>query len=169
MHWSRTRSTKIPDELEREQKDIKVMIETSLEKVSAKYKEVLLLRYYEDMDYKEIAEVPRAPDRHRQHSHQARARSIEEGVGCVWAHTITTMDHNEHDNLNTASKKVLDKIRAHQVTMRPRLYFTFKSVAVAMVTVLTLLLSVSIGSFILYSIRTSYDIWLFLASDRRGF
>jgi RNA polymerase sigma-70 factor (ECF subfamily) len=50
-----------PDELEREQKDIKAMIETSLEKVPAKYKEVLLLRYYEDMDYKEIAEVLELP------------------------------------------------------------------------------------------------------------
>ena len=50
-----------PDELERDQKDIKAMIETSLEKVSAKYKEILLLRYYEDMDYKEIAEVLELP------------------------------------------------------------------------------------------------------------
>ena len=50
-----------PDELEREQKDIKVMIDASLEKVPPKYKEILLLRYYEDMDYKEIAEVLELP------------------------------------------------------------------------------------------------------------
>ena len=50
-----------PDELEREQKDIKAMNESSLEKVSSKYKEVLLLRYYEDMDYKEMAEVLEVP------------------------------------------------------------------------------------------------------------
>jgi len=59
--------------------------------------------------------------------------------------------------MNTASKKVLDKIRAQQVTMRPRFYFTLKSIAVAVVAILTLLLSVSIGSFILFTIRTSYE------------
>jgi RNA polymerase sigma-70 factor (ECF subfamily) len=50
-----------PVELEREQKEVKGMIEECLEKLPAKYKEVLLLRYYEDMDYKEIAEVLEVP------------------------------------------------------------------------------------------------------------
>ena len=50
-----------PSEIEREQKDIKVMIEKCLEKISPKYKEVLLLRYYEDMDYKEIANILKVP------------------------------------------------------------------------------------------------------------
>lgn len=50
-----------PAELERERKDIKQMIESSLSKVPAKYKEVLLLRYFEDMDYKEIAEILEIP------------------------------------------------------------------------------------------------------------
>jgi RNA polymerase sigma-70 factor (ECF subfamily) len=50
-----------PTELEREQKEIKEMIEASLENVSPKYKEVLLLRYYEDMDYKAIADVLEVP------------------------------------------------------------------------------------------------------------
>ena len=67
------------------------------------------------------------------------------------------MEQNELDKTNIASKKVLDKILAHQVTMRPRLFFTFKSIALAVVAILTLLLSVSIGGFILFSIRTSYE------------
>jgi len=67
------------------------------------------------------------------------------------------MEQHEPNNINAASKKVLDKIRAHQVTMRPRLYFTLKSVTVAAVAIFTLLLSVSIGSFILFTIRTSYE------------
>ena len=67
------------------------------------------------------------------------------------------MEQNDPNNINTASKKVLDKIRAHQVTMRPRFYFTLKSIALAVVAILTLLLTVSIGSFILYTIRTSYE------------
>ena len=50
-----------PTELEREQKDIKAMLDVCLEKIPTKYKEVLLLRYYEDMDYKEIAEVLELP------------------------------------------------------------------------------------------------------------
>jgi hypothetical protein len=51
---------------------------------------------------------------------------------------------------------VLEKIRLQQVTMRPRIYFTLKSIALGVVAVFTLLLSVSIGSFILFTIRTSY-------------
>ena len=78
-------------------------------------------------------------------------------MGCVRAHPLNIMEQNEHNDMNTASKKVLDKIRAHQVTMRPRLYFTLKSIALAVVAILTLLLTVSIGSFILFTIRTSYE------------
>ncbi len=37
------------------------MLDVSLEKLSPKYKEVLLLRYFEDMDYKEMAEVLEVP------------------------------------------------------------------------------------------------------------
>ncbi len=50
-----------PAELERERVDIKQMIDASLEKIPAKYKEILLLRYYEEMDYKEIADVLEVP------------------------------------------------------------------------------------------------------------
>ena len=50
-----------PAELEREQKDTKKMIDECLEKIPSKYKEILLLRYYEDMDYKAIAEVLEVP------------------------------------------------------------------------------------------------------------
>ena len=50
-----------PLELEREKKEVEAMIDECLTKVPAKYKEVLLLRYYEDMDYKEIAEVLEVP------------------------------------------------------------------------------------------------------------
>ena len=61
------------------------------------------------------------------------------------------MEQNESETKKgTASSKVLDKIRAQQVTMRPRLFFTFKSIALAAVAIFTLLLSVSIGSFILF-------------------
>ena len=58
---------------------------------------------------------------------------------------------------NNASKKVLDKILARQLTMRPRFYFTLKTFLLAAVALLTLVISVSIGSFILFSIRTSYE------------
>ena len=50
-----------PVEIEREQKQMKVMLEESMEKIPPKYKEVLLLRYYEDLDYKEMAEVLELP------------------------------------------------------------------------------------------------------------
>ena len=67
------------------------------------------------------------------------------------------MEHEENISKgNSASQKVLDKIRARELSIRPRFYFTLKSIALITVAVLTLLLSVTIGSFILFSIRTSY-------------
>jgi hypothetical protein len=69
------------------------------------------------------------------------------------------MEHNDTSDKQTgnASSRVLEKIRAHQVTMRPRVYFTLKTVAFAAVALLALLLSVSIGCFILFTLRTSYE------------
>lgn len=70
------------------------------------------------------------------------------------------MEHNELQQENTASKKVLGKILAQEVTMRPRAYFIIKATALIVVAILVLLLSVSVGSFILFSIRTSSEISL---------
>jgi hypothetical protein len=67
------------------------------------------------------------------------------------------MENNEPTKANTAASKVLEKIRAQQVTMRPKLHFTLKSIATIVVALLTLLFSVAIGCFILFSIRTSYE------------
>lgn len=46
---------------EREQGEIKVMIEKSLDELDYKYREVLILYYLEDMSYKDIAEVLEVP------------------------------------------------------------------------------------------------------------
>jgi RNA polymerase sigma-70 factor (ECF subfamily) len=50
-----------PVEHERDREYIKQMIETCLASVPDKYKELLVLRYYEDMEYKEIADVLEVP------------------------------------------------------------------------------------------------------------
>ena len=50
-----------PGETEREQSELKLMINKSLESISPKYKEVLILYYLEDLDYKEISEVLQVP------------------------------------------------------------------------------------------------------------
>lgn len=64
----------------------------------------------------------------------------------------------ENDNQHTtAANKVLEKIRRNQVRMVPRLHFTLKSIAVIVVALLSLVFSVAIGAFILFSIRTSYE------------
>jgi hypothetical protein len=57
----------------------------------------------------------------------------------------------------SASQKVLAKIQAHELTMRPKLHFTLKSLALALVAIVILILSVSIGSFILFTIRASHQ------------
>jgi RNA polymerase sigma-70 factor (ECF subfamily) len=41
--------------------DIRAQLEQSLDKISPNYKEILLLRYFEDMEYKDIAEILQIP------------------------------------------------------------------------------------------------------------
>lgn len=50
-----------PAQRERELRDIRAMLDTSLEKLSPKYREVLILYYEEELSYKEIADVLRVP------------------------------------------------------------------------------------------------------------
>jgi len=50
-----------PAPREREQKDMRRMIDAGLERISSKYREVLVLYYLEDLSYKEIADVLQVP------------------------------------------------------------------------------------------------------------
>ncbi len=50
-----------PADSERDQREMKVMIEKGLEKIPDKYREVLILFYLEDVPYKEIAEILQVP------------------------------------------------------------------------------------------------------------
>ena len=50
-----------PAEGEREQRDMRAMLDRGLEKLSPKYREVLALYYFEELPYKDIAEVLRVP------------------------------------------------------------------------------------------------------------
>lgn len=50
-----------PVESEREQREMRIMIDKSLEAISPKYREVLILFYLEGLDYKEIADVLEVP------------------------------------------------------------------------------------------------------------
>lgn len=50
-----------PAAREREIRDIRAMLDTSLEKISPKYREVLILYYEEELSYKEIADVLHVP------------------------------------------------------------------------------------------------------------
>lgn len=50
-----------PHESEREQKDMRALLDRGLEYLQPKYKEVLVLHYFEDMPYKDIAEVLQVP------------------------------------------------------------------------------------------------------------
>lgn len=67
------------------------------------------------------------------------------------------MENNQH-NIKDA---VLRKIRAHELTMRPRLYFTLQVVALLATGFAALAVSVFICNFILFSIRlNSHDVLL---------
>lgn len=50
-----------PTESEREQKDMRDLIERGMSDISAKYREVLILHYFEEMPYKDIADVLEIP------------------------------------------------------------------------------------------------------------
>lgn len=46
---------------EREQKEIKAVLDSSMDQLSAHYREILVLYYYEELSYKEIADILRLP------------------------------------------------------------------------------------------------------------
>ena len=50
-----------PSTAEREQKEMRVLIERGLEKIKAKYREVLVLFYLEELSYQEISDVLQVP------------------------------------------------------------------------------------------------------------
>lgn len=50
-----------PAPLEREQKEMRVMIDKGLDALQPKYREVLILHYLEDMSYKEISDILQIP------------------------------------------------------------------------------------------------------------
>lgn len=47
--------------LEKDQKEMRIMIEKGLDKLSAGYKEIIILYYLEELSYQEIADVLRVP------------------------------------------------------------------------------------------------------------
>jgi RNA polymerase sigma-70 factor, ECF subfamily len=50
-----------PAHHERERQDMHILLERGLSKISPKYREVLTLHYYEDMPYKDIADILAIP------------------------------------------------------------------------------------------------------------
>lgn len=50
-----------PAESEREQKDMRILIDKGLQNLSPKYREVLVLHYFEEMSYKDMADVLQVP------------------------------------------------------------------------------------------------------------
>jgi RNA polymerase sigma-70 factor (ECF subfamily) len=50
-----------PKEDEQEKEDIKEMVDKGMNKLSAKYREILTLYYFEEMSYKEIADILEVP------------------------------------------------------------------------------------------------------------
>lgn len=50
-----------PAERERDLRDTRLLLDTDLEKLDAKYREILILHYYEDMPYKDISDILQIP------------------------------------------------------------------------------------------------------------
>ncbi len=50
-----------PDDKEKDQQEMRVMVDKGLDGLSQKYKEIIILHYLEELSYKEIADVLRIP------------------------------------------------------------------------------------------------------------
>ncbi|TSC85626.1 MAG: RNA polymerase sigma-70 factor, ECF subfamily [Parcubacteria group bacterium Gr01-1014_8] len=50
-----------PAESERDVKDMRLLLDRGLDKMQAKYREILILHYYEDMQYRDIADILQIP------------------------------------------------------------------------------------------------------------
>lgn len=70
------------------------------------------------------------------------------------------MEHETNNKKISMSEQVLQKIHAHELTMRPRMYFTLRTIALVVFAFLAFTLTISLGSFILFSIRASHQISL---------
>ena len=76
------------------------------------------------------------------------------------------MEHKE-PHTHSLRDSIVAKIGAEKITMRPRVYFTIRIAAAAVLSILVLLVSVFIFNFILFSIRiNSHD--AFLSFGPRG-
>lgn len=68
------------------------------------------------------------------------------------------MNENENNNIKNL---VLEKIQTGKISMRPRFYFMLKVVALIFISVLTLLTSSLLVSFIIFSLVSSGKLFLF--------
>lgn len=50
-----------PDTKEREQKEVRILLDQGLDHIPSKYREVLILHYFEELPYKDIAEILKVP------------------------------------------------------------------------------------------------------------
>lgn len=50
-----------PDQTERDRKDTRALLERGLESIPPKYREILILYYFEDQSYKDIADILEVP------------------------------------------------------------------------------------------------------------
>jgi hypothetical protein len=74
------------------------------------------------------------------------------------------MEHNPH----TLKDRLMHKIEAQEISMRPKIYFTLQIAALVLVALATLVVSIIIFNFILFSIRiNSHDSLLYFGP--RGF
>ncbi len=67
------------------------------------------------------------------------------------------MEHNHTEKKNMRDR-ILEKIESRELSMRPKIYFTLKIAALVVVALATLIISIFIFNFILFSIRiNSHD------------
>ena len=84
-------------------REIKEILEGSLDKLSPKYREPLVLYYLEDMDYKEVADILRIPV-----STVASGCSVERC--CFGSSLKKKASHNTMDNESLLGNKIIETL-----------------------------------------------------------
>jgi hypothetical protein len=84
------------------------------------------------------------------------------------------MNNNQPNNridgqpdIKASCAEILQKIKSDDVKMRPRVYFTIKLIILAIISIITLITTVFLFSFVLFSVRASGEM-LLLGFGYRG-
>lgn len=114
--------------------ELKTEIENHLSNLSPKYREVIVLHYFEELSYQEISDILQIP-------------MTTVGVRIMRARNKLKQHIQKH--MNNLTQNILKKIKEGEVTMQPRWHFVLRTALMICGVVLASLIAVYLFSFVL--------------------